>query len=186
MLKSPVFAGFFANFDSLKTRRPDLAGWRPSAVSTLLRLFSLLTGNFTGNFAKIAALAAWETIESAVITGLPMRIPYSTELGIIFVDQGILAREQGILSAGKVQTFIRRNCQILIDTLPQFCQSSGREPLRSTNRCPINSRLRLRQTHPPPRLPPQNGWERRCYPYALPPSASPQRTASPQLPGWPK
>ena len=29
-----------------------------------------------------------------------MRIPYSTEQGIIFAEQGILAQEQGILSAG--------------------------------------------------------------------------------------
>ena len=29
-----------------------------------------------------------------------MRIPYSTEQGIILAEQGVLAREQGILSVG--------------------------------------------------------------------------------------
>jgi hypothetical protein len=29
-----------------------------------------------------------------------MRIPYSTEQGIVLAEQGILAQEQGILSAG--------------------------------------------------------------------------------------
>ena len=33
-----------------------------------------------------------------------MRIPYSTEQGIIFAEQGILAREQGILSA-RIEVF---------------------------------------------------------------------------------
>ena len=105
--KGPYLAGFFANFADQNTET-GLAGWRPSAVSTLLRLFSLLTGNFTGNFAKIAALGTGETIESAVITGLPMRIPYSTEQGIIFADQGILAREQEILSA-RIEIIVRHD-----------------------------------------------------------------------------
>ena len=51
-------------------------------------------------FSKIAAFGALETINNAVVTGLPVRIPYSTEQGIILAEHGILAREQGILSAG--------------------------------------------------------------------------------------
>ncbi len=35
-----------------KSQEPGLAGWRSSADGPLLRPFSLLTGNFTGNFAK--------------------------------------------------------------------------------------------------------------------------------------
>jgi hypothetical protein len=41
-----------------------------------------------------------EIINSGVVTGLPLRIPYSVEQGIILAEQGVLAREQGILSAG--------------------------------------------------------------------------------------
>jgi len=51
-------------------------------------------------FYKIAVSGAPETENNGVVTGLPMRIPYSTEQGIILAEQGILAREQGILSVG--------------------------------------------------------------------------------------
>ena len=77
-----------------------LAGWRSSVDSPLLCPFSLLTGNFTGNFAKSEALGGPETVNNGVVTGFPVRIPYSSEQGIILAQQGILAREQGILSAG--------------------------------------------------------------------------------------
>jgi hypothetical protein len=52
---------------------------------------------FYREFSKIAASGAPETAINGVVTGLPMRIPYSTEQGIILAEQGILAREQGIL-----------------------------------------------------------------------------------------
>jgi hypothetical protein len=55
---------------------------------------------FYREFCKIAALGAPETVNNGVVTGLPMPIPYSTEQGIILAEQEILAREQGILSAG--------------------------------------------------------------------------------------
>jgi hypothetical protein len=49
-------------------------------------------------FSKIAEFGALETINNAVVTGLPVRIPYSTEQGIILAEQGLLTREQGIIS----------------------------------------------------------------------------------------
>jgi hypothetical protein len=55
---------------------------------------------FYREFFKIAASGAPETVNSIVIAGLPMRIPYSSDQGIILVKQGILERDQGILSAG--------------------------------------------------------------------------------------
>jgi hypothetical protein len=45
------------------------------------------------------AFGAPETPNNGVVAGLPMQIPYATEQGIIFVKQGILAREQGISHA---------------------------------------------------------------------------------------
>jgi len=68
--RKPANGGFPRNICSEFCRART--GWRSSADGPLLCLYFLLTGNFTG---------------------LPIRIPYSTE-------QGILAREQGILSAG--------------------------------------------------------------------------------------
>jgi hypothetical protein len=50
-------------------------------------------------FYRIAVSVASETVNNGVVTGLPKRIPYSTEQGIILAGQGILAREQRILSA---------------------------------------------------------------------------------------
>jgi hypothetical protein len=43
-----------------------------------------------------AASGAPETVNNGVVIGLSMRIPYSTEQGIIFAKQGILSQEQGI------------------------------------------------------------------------------------------
>jgi hypothetical protein len=51
-------------------------------------------------FCIIGALGAPEAANNGVVIGLPMRIPYATEQGIIFAKQGGLAREQGILSSG--------------------------------------------------------------------------------------
>jgi hypothetical protein len=51
-------------------------------------------------FRNIAALGAPETTINSVVIGFPMRIPYSTEQEIILPEQGLLAKEQGILSAG--------------------------------------------------------------------------------------
>jgi len=53
-----------------------------------------LPGNREMNrrFCRIAASGASEAANGGVVTGLPIRIPYSTE-------QGSLAQEQGILSA---------------------------------------------------------------------------------------
>jgi len=50
-------------------------------------------------FYRIAVSVAPETVNNGVVTGLPKRIPYSTEQGIILAEQGILAREQRFLSA---------------------------------------------------------------------------------------
>ena len=127
--KGPMFAGAFASSGGQKTET-GLGGWRPSAVSTLLCLFSLLTGNFTGKFAKIGALAARETVESAVVMGLPKRIPYSTEQGIIFADRGILAREQGNFIGRKSPDFYPTKLPVLSQTPCNSFASQAAE-----NRC---------------------------------------------------
>jgi len=72
---------------------------------------------FYREFCKIAASGAPETVNNDVITGLPMRIPYSLEQGIILADQGILARKQGI--------FIGRNRKSPPDEIFQKKESSG-------------------------------------------------------------
>ena len=51
-------------------------------------------------FCRIAFSAVSQTLNNGARTGLPMRIPYSTQQGIILAEQGSLAKEQGILSAG--------------------------------------------------------------------------------------
>ena len=51
---------------------------------------------FYREFCKIAALGAPETANNEVVTGLAVRIPYSTQQGIIFGQQGISGREQGL------------------------------------------------------------------------------------------
>ena len=56
-------------------------------------------------FCRIVVSVASETANNGVVTGLPKRIPYSTEQGIILAEQGILSREQGILSAGIERDF---------------------------------------------------------------------------------
>jgi len=48
-------------------------------------------------FKKIGASGAAETANYAVVTGLPVLIPYSAEQGIIFSKQGRLMEEQRIL-----------------------------------------------------------------------------------------
>ena len=48
-------------------------------------------------FCRIAISVKSETVNNGVAAGLPKRIPYSTEQGIILAEQGILAGEQGIL-----------------------------------------------------------------------------------------
>jgi hypothetical protein len=50
-------------------------------------------------FCKLVAFGAAETPNKAVVAGLLMQIPYSMEQGIILVEQGIPAQEQGILLA---------------------------------------------------------------------------------------
>ena len=50
-------------------------------------------------FNKIGASGAAEIVNNAVVTGLPVLIPYSAEQGIILAEQGIFAREQGFFPA---------------------------------------------------------------------------------------
>ena len=47
-------------------------------------------------FRKIMTSGASETVNIDVVTGLPMRISYSTKQRIISAKQGILVQEQGI------------------------------------------------------------------------------------------
>ena len=51
-------------------------------------------------FCKIAQFETPETANSAAVTWLPARIPYSSEQGIILVEQGTPTREQGFFPAG--------------------------------------------------------------------------------------
>ena len=57
---------------------------------------------FYREFCKIAASGAPETVNNGVVIGLLMRIPYSTEQGIIFAKQGILSQEQ-VISPAKTE-----------------------------------------------------------------------------------
>jgi hypothetical protein len=50
-------------------------------------------------FNKIAASGALEIRNSVALAGLSVKIPYPTKQGIISLEQGSLAQEQGILSA---------------------------------------------------------------------------------------
>jgi hypothetical protein len=56
-------------------------------------------------FCQISASGARETVNNAVVTGLSIRIPYSTEQGIILAEQGIVVQEQGIPLAKTQYTF---------------------------------------------------------------------------------
>jgi hypothetical protein len=65
---------------------------------------------FYREFCKIAASGAPETVNNGVVTALLMRIPYSTEQGIILAEQGILAREDTEMSAScQKRTFALQN-----------------------------------------------------------------------------
>jgi hypothetical protein len=57
---------------------------------------------FYREFCKIAVSGAPETVNNGVVIGLLMRIPYSTEQGIIFAKQGILSQEQ-VISPAKTE-----------------------------------------------------------------------------------
>jgi hypothetical protein len=50
-------------------------------------------------FCKIGASRPPEALNSGVVAGFPMQIPYSTKQGIISTKQGILVQEQGISPA---------------------------------------------------------------------------------------
>jgi hypothetical protein len=75
---------------------PDCLAGDAVLIAPVSTRNSLLTGNFTGNFAKTAASGRSETSSNGVIAGLPTRIPYSKKQGIIFAEQGIWAGEQEI------------------------------------------------------------------------------------------
>jgi hypothetical protein len=64
-------------------------------------------------FCKLVAFAAAETPNRAVVAGLLMQIPCSMEQGIILVEQGIPAQEQGILRA---KTEVHRRMRLLVHT----------------------------------------------------------------------
>jgi len=51
-------------------------------------------------FNKIGASGAAGTVNNGVVTGLPVRIPYSAEQGIILSEHGIMAQKQGVLLGG--------------------------------------------------------------------------------------
>jgi hypothetical protein len=97
-----------------------LVGWRSSAGRPPLCPFSLLTGNFTGNFCKIAVSGAPETLSCGAVTALSMQIPYSAEQGIIFGGTGNFGGRTGSLS-------------------PDIAIISGRDfrEQRASGRCPL-------------------------------------------------
>jgi hypothetical protein len=68
---------------------------------SLTRLHPLFPAKREKNrdFYEIGGSGAIETENNAVVTGLPARIPYSREQGIILAEHGKLAREQGFLPA---------------------------------------------------------------------------------------
>jgi hypothetical protein len=74
-----------------------LVGWRCSADGPLLCPFSLLTGDFTGNFAK-SRIRERQRL-SNVASSQGFRCEFAAQ-GIILVEQGPIAREQGILLTG--------------------------------------------------------------------------------------
>jgi hypothetical protein len=73
-------------------------------------------------FFRIAVSVGSETVNNTVVTGLPKRIPYSTEQGIILTEQGIFAREQGFLSGG---------IEIIAERDFRYIKTSGECPLLS-------------------------------------------------------
>ena len=69
-----IYADFHATslHNSLET---GLGGWRGSAVCPLLCSISLLTGNFTGNFAKLGHSGAPETKNKPSFRGFRWEFP---------------------------------------------------------------------------------------------------------------
>ena len=78
-----------------QNRETGLTGWGSSAASTLLCPLSLLTGNLQGNFARSRVRERQRLVKCGVVTGLSMRIPYSTEQGIILAEQRIFGARKG-------------------------------------------------------------------------------------------
>ena len=72
--KGAVHAGFIGGCSS-KSRETGLDGWRSSANGPLLCPFSLLTGNFTGNFAKSWLLPRQRLQIVAAAQGIRSKFP---------------------------------------------------------------------------------------------------------------
>jgi hypothetical protein len=96
--KKPANGGLLS--DMVEEISGDQTGW----LATQCRWSPALLGfpanrEFYREFCKIVASRAPETLNSGVVAGLPMQIPYAMEQGIISAEQGILAQEQGISTA---------------------------------------------------------------------------------------
>jgi hypothetical protein len=79
--------------NSLKTR---LAGWRRSADRTCLHTNSLLTGNFTGNFAISGLEDRISEQETAVLQRFFSQFPTKFNRENIFENRELKNQEQGI------------------------------------------------------------------------------------------
>jgi hypothetical protein len=77
-----------------------LAGWRSSEDGPLLCPFSLLTGNFAGNFIKSRHLARQRLKIRMSERNFRRKFPTQQNREIILPEQGIQAQEQGISSPG--------------------------------------------------------------------------------------
>jgi hypothetical protein len=77
----------------------------------------------------LVAFGAAETPNRAVVAGLLMQIPYSMEQGIILVEQGIPAQEQGILLA-KPEIHRRMRFSVHTGVLTHMFQRNNNGELR--------------------------------------------------------
>ena len=96
---SAARAAFFNGW--VKSKSGDRTGWLAQQWGwpPALPVFPA-NREFYREFCKIAASGAPEIVNNGLVTGRSMRIPYSKEQGIIYAEQGLLAREQRILSVG--------------------------------------------------------------------------------------
>ena len=86
-MRKAAFGGPFSSKEGNSLKR-GMPGWRRSADRTCLQANSLLTGNFTGNFAFFRDLSSIESLELPVVRELSKQISYATEQGNSFVDEG--------------------------------------------------------------------------------------------------
>jgi hypothetical protein len=95
--KSPATARIVA-IQTGQMQRPDWLAGEAVLVGPVSVANSLLTGNFTGNFAYLGNVSSVESPKVCVVRGSSAQIPYATEQGSFPIEQGILTQEQGFSS----------------------------------------------------------------------------------------